>query len=98
MDVLTIRVQDNITKAIDRITKTSNKTKADVVRELIDKAVKREEEELYLDQYSKRDISLRTLAKKLNISLWKAHELASKVEFPYSKEDLQRDMKIVKGA
>ena len=98
MDVLTIRVHNNTTKAIDRLTKERNKTKADVVRELIDKAVKKEEENLYLEKYAKREISLRTLAKMLNVSLWKAYELASKVEFPYGKEDLQRDLKLIKGA
>jgi len=97
MDVLTIRVQDNITKSIDLLTKERNKTKADVVRELMNKAVKEEEEKLYLKKYANKEISLRTLAKKLNISLWKAHELASKVDFPYGKEDLQRDLKLIKG-
>lgn len=98
MDVLTIRVQDNITKAIDRLTKERNKTRADVVRELMNKAVKEEEEELYLKKYAKKEISLRTLAKRLNVSLWKAYELTSKVDFPYGKEDLQRDLKLIKGA
>lgn len=98
MDVLTIRVQDNITKAIDMLTKERNKTKADVVRELMNKVVKEEEEKLYLEKYAKKEISLRTLAKRLNVSLWKAYELASKVEFPYGKEDLQRDLKLIKGA
>lgn len=97
MDVLTIRVQDNITKAIERLTKEKGKTRADVVRELMDKAVKREEEKLYLGKYAKREISLRTLAKRLNVSLWKAYELASKVEFPYGKGDLQRDLKLIRG-
>lgn len=98
MDVLTIRVQDNITKAIDRLTKEGGKTRADVVRELIDKAVKKEEEELYLNKYANREISLRTLAKRLNISFWKAYELSSRVDFPYKKEDLQRDLKLIRGA
>ena len=98
MEVLTIRIQDNVKKAIERITKERNKTQADVVREIIDRAVRKEEESLYLEKYAKREISLRVLAKLLNIPFWKAYELSSKVEFPYGREDLQRDLKLLRGA
>lgn len=55
------------------------------------------ESSIYLKEYAEKKISLRTLAKKLNIDLWKAHEIASKVEFPYDKDDLKRELKKLKG-
>lgn len=95
MNVLTIRVQDYVTKTIDMLTKEKHKTRADIVRELILKAVKEEEINFYLEKFRKKEITLRTLAKKLKIPLWNAYELTSKVEFPYGREDIERDLKLI---
>lgn len=50
-----------------------------------------------LRKYARGEINLRMLAKRLNVPLWKAQEVASKVELPYGNEDLQRDLKLIKG-
>ena len=98
MDVITVRVQDKVSKAIDFLTKEKKKTKADLIRELMSKAVEEEELNTYVKKYQNKQITLRKFAKKLNIPLWKAYELASKAEFPYSKADLQRDLKLIEEA
>lgn len=95
MEVITVRVQDKISKAINLLIKEKNKTKADLIRDIMSKAVEEEELNLYLKKYQNKEITLRNLAKKLNLPLWKAYELVSRIEFPYSKSDLQRDLKII---
>ena len=98
MDVITVRVQDKVSKAIDFLTKEKKKTKADLIREIMNKAVEEEEINTYLKKYQNKEMTLRKLAKKLNLPLWKAYELAAKVEFPYSRADLQRDLKLIEEA
>jgi len=97
MDVITVRVQDKVSKAIDFLSKEKKKTKADLIRELMNKAVEEEETNAYLKKYQNKEITLRKFAKKLNLPVWKAYEIASTVEFPYSKADLQRDLKLLEG-
>ena len=48
-----------------------------------------------LDLWRKKKITLRTLAKNLGISIWEAQELIIAVEHPYSRADLQRDLKLI---
>ena len=98
MDVITVRVQDKVSKAIDFLTKEKKKTKADLIRELMSKAVEKEELNIYLKKYQNKEMTLRKLAKKLNLPLWKAYDLAAAVEFPYTKSDIQRDLKLVEEA
>ena len=95
MDVLTIRVQDYIAKAIDFLAKEKRQTRAEVARSLISKAAEEEEVNLYLKKYQNKEISIRELAKKLDMPYWKAYELTLKAEFPYKKEDLQRDLRLI---
>lgn len=95
MDVITVRVQENVSRAIDFLAKESNKTRADLMRELMSKAVGEEEIKSYLEKYQKKEMTLRRLAKSLGLPLWKAYELAAKAEFPYSRADLQRDLKLI---
>ncbi len=95
MDVITVRVQDKVAKAIAFLTKEKNKTKADLIRELMSKAVEQEEAKVYLQKYQNKEITLRKLARNLDLPLWKAYELAAKTESPYSRADLQRDLKLI---
>ena len=95
MEVITVRVHDKIRKSIDFLTKEKNKTKADLIRELMGKAVEEEELNIYLKKYQNKELTLRMFAKKLDLPLWRAWEIISQVEFPYSKSDLQRDLRII---
>ncbi|MBI4439250.1 hypothetical protein HY640_04920 [Candidatus Woesearchaeota archaeon] len=95
---MTVRVHSEVSKAIDFLTKERNKTKADLIRELMSKAVREEQLKIYLEKYRDKEITLRTLAKNMGLPLWKAYELASTAELPYSKADLQRDLKLAAEA
>ena len=52
-----------------------NKSKSEVVRELLTKAVDEEKRAYWLDKYGRREVTLRKLAKELNLPLWKVIEL-----------------------
>lgn len=98
MDVITVRVHDKVAMAIDFLTKEKNKTKADLIRELMSKAVEEEELNVYLKKYQNKELTLRALAAKLGMPLWKAYELAAEQQHPYSKADLRRDLKLTEDA
>ena len=75
------------------MTKEKNKTRADLIRELMSKAVEAEKLKVYLEKYQNKEISMRKLAEMLDLPFWKAYELVTaKTEFQYSKADLQRDL------
>ncbi len=97
MEVLTIRIQEHVAKQLSHLARDMKKPQAEVVRELMNKAVKEEHLQQLLKKYAQKEITLRTLAKEAELSLWKAQELLSRVEFPYGKEDLQRDLKILEA-
>ena len=95
MEVLTIRIQEEVAKELAHLAKDMKKTRAEVVRELMNKAVKTEHLNLLLQKYEKREITLRTLAAELNIPLWKAQDLLTTVSFPYGQKDIQQDLRII---
>lgn len=97
MEVVTIRVQENIAKGVAQLAKEMNKSRAEVIRELMNKAVQEEQLQLLLKKYENKEMTLRTLAKKLGLPLWKAHDLLAKIAFPYGKGDLQRDLRLIEG-
>lgn len=97
MEVFTIRVQENIAKQIAYLSKEENKPQAELIRELMNTAVKEKQLQVLLEKYEKKELTLRTLAKKLNIPLWKAQEFLGRITFPYGKEDLQRDLRLIEG-
>ncbi len=99
MNVITVRVQDRVAEAVEFLTREKRKTKADIIRELMGRAVEEEQLKVYLQKYQNKELSLRKLAEKLDLPYWKAYELvSSKTEFPYSKTDLQRDLKLLEEA
>lgn len=97
MEVLTIRIHEQIARALAHLAKEMNRTQAEVVRELMNKAVKEEHVNLLLKKYENKELTLRSLAAELDIPLWKAYDLLAQVSFPYGKEDLQRDLKLIEG-
>ncbi|HKZ42319.1 MAG TPA: hypothetical protein VJ044_15250 [Candidatus Hodarchaeales archaeon] len=48
---------------------------------------------LVLSKYEAKEITLRTLARALDISLWEVQELLNHV--PYEHQDLQRDLRLI---
>jgi len=97
MEVLTIRIHEQVARQLSHLAKEMNKPQAEVVRELMNRAVQNEHLESLLKKYKQKEITLRTFAKEAGISLWKAQELLSQSVFPYKKEDLQRDLKIIEA-
>ncbi|MBI5002467.1 hypothetical protein HZC31_03720 [Candidatus Woesearchaeota archaeon] len=97
MEVFTIRVQESVAKQIWFLSKELQKPQAEVIRELMSKAVKEERLQLLLKKYEEKEITLRTLAKELDIPLWKVQDLLQRITFPYGLEDVQRDLQILEG-
>ncbi len=95
MEVLTIRIQEEVAKELTHLAKEMKKTQAEVVRELMNKAVKNEHLHLLLKKYENKEITLRTLASELKIPLWKAHDLLENITFPYKKEDIYQDLRLI---
>ncbi len=95
MDVITIRVQEQVAKQLSSLVKALKKPQAEVVRELIGKAVREEHIQQLLQKYKQKEITLRTFAKEAQLPLWKVYELTSKVNLPYGKDDLQQDLRML---
>jgi antitoxin component of RelBE/YafQ-DinJ toxin-antitoxin module len=97
MEVLTIRIQEQVAKQLLRLAKEMKKPQAEVVRTLMNKAVQEEHLHFLLRKYEQKQITLRGLAKELGLPLWKVHDLLRSISFPYKQEDLQRDLQLVEG-
>ena len=94
MGVVTVRLNDKISGFVDVLSEAANKSKSEVVRELLTKAVSEEKTAYWLQKYKNREVSLRTVAKELGLSLWKVLDLVGEHQ-PYGPADLQRDLRSI---
>ena len=94
MGVVTVRLNDSISGFVDVLSGATNKSKSEVVRELLTKAVSEEKTSFWLKRYKKREITLRRVAKELGVPLWKVLELVGENQ-PYELSDLQRDLRAI---
>ncbi len=94
MGVVTVRLNDNISGFVDILSGATNKSRSEVVRELLTKAVSEEKTAYWLKRYKGREVTLRTVAKELNVPLWKVLEIVGENQ-PYEMSDLQRDLKAI---
>ncbi len=98
MEVMTIRIQEETARGISHLAKETKRPRAEMVRELMNKAVKAEHVNVLLKRYQYKEITLRTLAADLVIPLWKAEELVQQVSFPYTRDDQQQDLRLLEDA
>lgn len=96
MGVVTVRLNDKISGFVNILSNDTNKSKSEVVRELLTKAVAEEKISYWLKKYGRREVSLRTVAKELNLPLWKILEMVGEYQ-PYSIADVQRDLKSIEN-
>lgn len=94
MGVVTVRLNDNISGFVDILSGATNKSKSEVVRELLTKAVSEEKISYWLKKYENREVSLRTISKELGLPLWKILDMVGEHQ-PYGNADLQRELKSI---
>lgn len=94
MSVVTVRLNDSLTGFVELIGKGTNKSKSEIVRELLTKAVAEEKMQYWLKKYENREVSLRTIAKELGLPLWKVLDLVGEHQ-PFNLTDLQRGLKSI---
>ena len=94
MGVVTVRLNDRISGFVDVLSGTTNKSKSEVVRELLTKAVSEEKTSFWLKKYKTREVTLRKVAKELGVPLWKVLEIVGENQ-PYELSDLQRDLRAI---
>lgn len=94
MGVVTVRLNDRISGFVDLMSQDANKSKSEVVRELLSKAVNEEKRSYWLKKYKNREVTLRTVARELGVPLWKVLEIVGENQ-PYELSDLQRDLKAI---
>ena len=94
MSVVSVRLNDNISDFVGVLSSATNKSKSEVVRELLTSAVSKEKTSYWLKRYRNREVTLRTVAKELGVPLWKVLELVGENQ-PYEMSDLQKDLKAI---
>lgn len=94
MSVVTVRLNDRISGFVDVLSEATNKSKSEIVRELLTKAVTEEKISYWLKKYENREVSLRTIAKELGLPLWKILDMVGEHQ-PYGHADLQRELKSI---
>lgn len=94
MGIVTVRLNDRISGFVDVLSSATNRSKSEVVRELLTKAVSEEKTSFWLKRYKNREVTLRRVAKELDVPLWKVLELVGENQ-PYELSDLQRDLRAI---
>ena len=94
MSVISLRLKDSESKRINELSKTENKDRSSVTRELIDFGWTY----LMIKRYREGVISLETLAQKLDISIGDAIDLLTEhgVEAPIAFEDYLQGFETIK--
>ncbi len=94
MSVVTVRLNDNISGFVNVLSCATNRSKSEVVRELLSRAVNEEKATYWLKKYGKREITMRRVARELGIPLWKVVEMVGENQ-PYTMADLQSDFRAI---
>ena len=94
MGVVTVRLNDKISGFVELLSRDANKSRSEIVRELLTKAASEEKTNYWLKKYKNREVSLRTVAKELGLPLWKVLDLVGENQ-PYGLADLQRDLRSI---
>ncbi|MBI2550076.1 ribbon-helix-helix protein, CopG family [Candidatus Woesearchaeota archaeon] len=94
MGAVTVRLNDKISGFVELLSRDTNKSRSEVVRELLTKAASEEKTNYWLKKYKNREVTLRKVAKELGVPLWKVLEIVGENQ-PYELSDLQRDLRAI---
>jgi predicted HTH domain antitoxin len=91
----TTRIEEDLAKVIDQISKEEGMDRSTVIRRFLIKAVKERLIERSLEDYEQGKITLWQAADKCGISLWEMTMEAKKREIhvPYTLEEFAEDLK-----
>ncbi|MBS3113926.1 UPF0175 family protein [Candidatus Woesearchaeota archaeon] len=93
------RVPNEIKKDIEFFAEVEHTDKSNIIRKLLESAVKQKRLEYALNEYVKRNLSLGKAAElaKMQISDFMEEAAQRHIPINYTKEDLRRDFKAVFG-
>ena len=96
---ITSRLPDDMVEEIERIAEIEKLDKSSVIRRLLNRAIPEWKLEYALKLYQDKNISIGKAAEVSSISIWEFIEFLSKHKIPinYDLEDLESDLKMVKG-
>jgi predicted HTH domain antitoxin len=97
----TTRIEEDLAKVIDEISKEEGMDRSTVIRRFLMKAAKEYLIEKSLEEYEQGKVTLWQAAKKCSMSIWEMIVEAKKREIhvPYSLEEFKEDLKgLQKGA
>ncbi|MBI2574619.1 ribbon-helix-helix protein, CopG family [Candidatus Woesearchaeota archaeon] len=92
MGVVTLRLNESVSGFVELLSRDRDKSRSEIVRELLTKAVGEEKVRFWLEKYRKRQVTLRRVAKELNLPLWSVLEIVGENQ-SYEWSDLHEDLK-----
>lgn len=95
--VLSTRIEDDLSKRLEKASKKSNLDKTSLIRIVLLKGLKEMEEDDALESYKQGEISLGKLGDLLNLNKWDTLALLTEEKIPlnYGKEEFEDDTKIL---
>lgn len=89
------RVDEKTAREIDHLASEKHMDRATMMRNLLEKALEEERQQLVLEQYKKREVTLARAAEMLDIDLWSMLELLKQnhIHLDYTEEELREDLK-----
>jgi len=97
LETITARIPREMLREIERLAKKMRVDRSELIRRLLDSALKQKRIEEALEAYREGRVTLWKAAETAGLSLREMMELAGlkKITVPYSVEDLKRDMEYV---
>lgn len=95
---ISVRINKQVLKELSSIEKNLHIDRSETIRRLLADAIQKWKIENALKEISQHKISIGKAAKECNISLWEMLNLAKEKNIDwtgYSKEDLDRDLKLL---
>ena len=95
MEVLSVRVPDELRREIEELAKLEGKDKAEVVREVLAEGVRERKLRVALRLYQEGKATLWKAARLAGVSLWEMVDALRRhgVELQYGPEDLEDDLR-----
>lgn len=97
-DLISVRLGKNLEKELAKVEKKWHVDRSEIIRRLLDKALKEWKIQNALEELATHTLSLGAAAKECGVSIWEMMELAKQRKIDwigYTKEDLKRDLTII---